>query len=114
MARPLPPRPRLRGRAGEGASLTLDRAPRACRPRPPPDPPPQAGEGEDALEPLAGGLLHRPPSTASMLFGVPADERVAVRHGHLRQGFGVHHVVLADDLVARENIGRECIDLVIG
>src|SRR6516165_6023906 len=37
----------------------------------------------------------------------PDDKIVPVRHLHLRQGLGVHHVVLADDFVEREDIGAE-------
>src|SRR2546421_8240515 len=42
------------------------------------------------------------------------DESVAVGHAHLGQSFGVHRVVLADQLVLREDIGGERIDFVVG
>src|SRR5260370_3772330 len=50
----------------------------------------------------------------SMLVRIPADEAVPVRHLHFRQGLGVHRLVVADDLVAGENIGGQRIDLVAG
>src|SRR5882762_5394329 len=42
------------------------------------------------------------------------DESVAVGHAHLGQRFGVHRVVLADQLVLREDEGGERIDFVVG
>src|SRR5258708_5160566 len=42
------------------------------------------------------------------------DESVAVGHAHLRQRFGVHRVVLADQLVLRKDKGGERIDFVVG
>ena len=48
------------------------------------------------------------------LVRVPNDEIVPVRHLHLRQGLGVHHLVLADDLVEREDVGGERVKLVVG
>src|SRR5260370_15131540 len=50
----------------------------------------------------------------SMFIRIPADEAVPVRHLHFRQGLGVHRLVIADDLVAGENIGGQRIDLVAG
>src|SRR5256885_5436682 len=42
------------------------------------------------------------------------DESVPVGHAHLGQGFGVHRVVLADQLVLRQDEGGERIDFVVG
>src|SRR5258706_4393065 len=42
------------------------------------------------------------------------DETVAVWHTHARQRVGVHRVVLADQLVEREQVSGQCIDLVVG
>src|SRR6266851_2697984 len=42
------------------------------------------------------------------------DESVAVGHAHLGQRFGVHRVVLADQLVLREDKGGERVDFVVG
>src|SRR5258706_2761685 len=42
------------------------------------------------------------------------DESVAVGHAYLGQRFGVHRVVLADQLVLREDVGGERIDFVVG
>ena len=45
---------------------------------------------------------------------VLADESVPVGHAHLRQRLRVHRIVLADDLVEREHIGGQSVDLVVG
>src|SRR6266568_9102445 len=42
------------------------------------------------------------------------DEIVPVGHLHLRQRLRVHHIVLADELVEREDVGGQRIDFVIG
>src|SRR6266850_92665 len=42
------------------------------------------------------------------------DESLAVGHAYLGQRFGVHRVVLADQLVLREDKGGERIDFVVG
>src|SRR6266850_1375240 len=42
------------------------------------------------------------------------DESVAVGHAHLGQRLGVHRVVLADQLVLREDKSGERIDFVVG
>jgi hypothetical protein len=47
----------------------------------------------------------RSPVRILVFFRVFADEPVPVGHLHLRQRFGVYHVVLPDDLVRHENIG---------
>src|SRR6266853_1912160 len=44
----------------------------------------------------------------------PDDESVAVGHAYLGQRFGVHRVVLADQLVLRKDKGGERIDFVVG
>jgi len=43
----------------------------------------------------------------------PDDEIVPVRHFHLRQGLGVDLVVLAGQLVGRQQKSRQRIDLLI-
>src|SRR6266481_3087643 len=53
-------------------------------------------------------------SPALNLVRSPDDEIVPVRHLHLRQGLGVHHVVLADDFVEREYIGAERVEFIVG
>src|SRR6516165_4228359 len=51
---------------------------------------------------------------ASVLLRVLADEAIAVGHLHLRQGLRVHDVGFTDDLVEREDIGGQRIDLAVG
>src|ERR1700747_2647203 len=41
------------------------------------------------------------------------DEAVPVWHLHLGQSLGVHRVVVADELVQREDIGGQRVDLVV-
>ena len=41
----------------------------------------------------------------------PNDEVIPLRHLHLRQRPRVDHVILADELVERENIDGQCIDV---
>src|SRR5262249_34837424 len=50
---------------------------------------------------------------ASDLVGKPDDESVPVRHLNFRQRAGVHHVVLADDLVEVEEISGCRINFVV-
>ena len=50
----------------------------------------------------------------SMLLGISADEGIPVWHLDLRQRIFVHSIVLADDLIERENVGGQRIDFVIG
>ena len=40
-----------------------------------------------------------------------ADEAIAIRHPHLRQSLRIHHFVLSNNLVERENVGRDGMDL---
>jgi len=42
------------------------------------------------------------------------DESVAVRHFHFRQCLGIHRVVLAGELVERQNVSSEGVDFVVG
>jgi len=44
----------------------------------------------------------------------PDDESVPVRHLYLRQCLGVHRVVLADQLVERENVSGQSVDFLVG
>ena len=41
------------------------------------------------------------------------DEVVAIRHLHLRQRLRVHHLILWDEIVRREQIGAQLVDHVI-
>src|SRR5216110_513573 len=62
--------------------------------------------------------LHRRPCESKQrpldLVRKTDDESVAVGHAHLGQRFGVHRVVLADQLVLREDKGGERVDFVVG
>src|SRR5262249_31771704 len=49
----------------------------------------------------------------SVLLRVSADEAVPVGHLHFGQALRVHHVVLADDLVERQDVGGERVDRVV-
>src|SRR6516164_3875110 len=49
-----------------------------------------------------------------VLIRVLADEPVTVGHLHLGQRLRVHHVILADDLVEREDVGSQCVDFIVG
>src|SRR5262245_52430455 len=40
------------------------------------------------------------------------DEAVPIRHLHLRQRLGIHHIVLADDPVEEQDIGGGRVDVV--
>src|SRR5689334_5961322 len=61
--------------------------------------------------------LSRPSTTKSCCRSDPIrirhGEIVPVRHLHLWQGLGVHHVGLADQLVDAEQVGGERVDLVV-
>src|SRR6516164_4322283 len=56
---------------------------------------------------------HRGENFDSVLFRIADDEAIAVRHLHLGQRLGVDYVFLADDLVKRENVGGDRVDLVV-
>src|SRR5262249_12900344 len=49
-----------------------------------------------------------------VLVRVLADEPVTVGHLHLGQRLRVDHVILADDLVEREDVGSQCVDFIVG
>ena len=63
--------------------------------------------GSGVRVPLAAPSLSNP-------IRKPHDEAVAVRHLHLWQRLRVHGVVLADQLVEREDVGGQRVDLVDG
>src|SRR5262249_23874312 len=50
---------------------------------------------------------------ASVVFWILADEPIAVGHLHLGQSLCIHHIIFADYLIERENIGGERVYLVV-
>ena len=48
-----------------------------------------------------------------MLLGIAAHKTVAVRELHFRQGFGIHHVAVANDFIEGEDVGRERVDFIV-
>src|SRR3989442_14178388 len=59
---------------------------------------------------IQDGCKRKPPGAADPtleLVREADDESVPVRHPHLRQRLGAHRIVLADELVERENVGGQ-------
>src|ERR1043166_6575783 len=53
-------------------------------------------------------------SSRSDPFRIRNGELARVRHLHLRQRLRIHYIVLANDFVDREDVGRQRVDLIVG